>query len=121
MNRHECSKKHNDSNGVAPVMDEETVIDLEDFGNKTRSSPYGPRPIIRHYEVNSEQHSVKLNGPENSEQQHNDNSCKDQALSHFQQNEISCENVDRNVDYQGWLEIKKRKWKDIFERRKGRR
>lgn len=121
MNRDGCSKKHNDSNGIRRVMDDETVNDLEDFGNKGRGSTCGPRPIIRHYEANKEQHSVKLNGQEDSEQQHNDSSSMDQPLSLSQQNQISCENVDRTVDYQGWLQIKKRKWKDMLARRKKRR
>ncbi|XP_027348237.1 DNA polymerase epsilon catalytic subunit A-like [Abrus precatorius] len=121
MNRNERSKKHNDSNHVHLVMDDETVNDLEDFGNKARSSACGPRPIIRHYEANNERHSVKLSGQENSKPQDDDNGSKGQLLSPLQQNEISCENVDRNVDYQAWLQIKKRKWKDIRERRKKQR
>ncbi|QHN82509.1 hypothetical protein S83_070461 [Arachis hypogaea] len=47
-----------------------------------------------------------------------DNSSKDESLSLIQQKKISSENVDINVDYQGWLEIKKRKWKSILEKRK---
>lgn len=120
MNRNEQAKKHNDSNGVHPVMDDEIFNELEDFGNKGRSSTCRPRPIIRHYEANKERHSRKINGQDDLEQQHNDNGSKDQLLSPLQQNE-TCENVDRNVDYQGWLQIKKRRWKDVLERRKKRR
>ncbi|KAK7262191.1 hypothetical protein RJT34_29753 [Clitoria ternatea] len=123
MNQNERFKKHNEPNHVHLLMDDEIVSDLEDFGNKggSSTSTRGPRPIIRHYEANKEHHSVKLNGLEDSEQEHNDRSSKDQLLSALQQNEISCENIDRNVDYQGWLQMKKRKWKDILERRKKRR
>ncbi|XP_052115201.1 DNA polymerase epsilon catalytic subunit A [Arachis duranensis] len=119
--RDDRSKRNSDSNGVSLMADEETVIDLEDFGNKARNLPIGPRPIIRHYKANNEGNSIKLSGHGNSEQQHIDNSSKDESLSLFQQKEISSENVDRNVDYQGWLEIKKRKWKSILEKRKKRR
>ncbi|XP_020214340.1 DNA polymerase epsilon catalytic subunit A isoform X3 [Cajanus cajan] len=122
MNRNEHSEKHNDSNGVHLVMDDEIVNELEDFGNKARSSTCRPRPIIRHYEANNERHLRKLNDQEDLEQQHhNDNSSKDELLSPLHQNEILCENVDRNVDYQGWLQIKKRMWRNILERTRKRR
>jgi len=111
MNKNEHLKKHNDYSGVNLVMVDETVNDMEDFGNKGRSSTLGPRPIIRHYE----QHSEKFNGQEDSEQQHIDSSNTDQ------QNETSCENVDRTVDYQGWLQLKKRKWKNMLGKRKKQR
>ncbi|RDX72004.1 DNA polymerase epsilon catalytic subunit A, partial [Mucuna pruriens] len=121
MNRNEHSKKHNDSNCVHLAMDDEIVNELEDFGNKGRSSTCKPRPIIRHYEANKERHSRKLNDRDLEQQCNADNSSKDQLLSPLQQNEILCENVDRNVDYQGWLQIKKQTWKNILERRKKRR
>ncbi|KAF7823259.1 DNA polymerase epsilon catalytic subunit A-like [Senna tora] len=121
MNADERSKKHSNSNNVCHVTDEETINDLEDFGNKTRSNISGPRPIIRHYEANNEQHSVKSCGKEDSEQQHNDHSSERQPLAQLQQNGLSSENVDRSVDYQGWLQTKKRKWKEIIARRKKRR
>ncbi|MED6160431.1 DNA polymerase epsilon catalytic subunit A [Stylosanthes scabra] len=121
MRRDDHSKKNGDSNGVSLMTDEETVIDLEDFGNKARISPSGPRPIIRHYKANNEGNSIKLSCHGNSEQQHIDNSSKDESLSLIQQKEISSEKIDRNVDYQGWLQVKKRKWKSILEKRKKRR
>uniref|UniRef100_A0A0R0HLB0 DNA polymerase epsilon catalytic subunit n=1 Tax=Glycine max TaxID=3847 RepID=A0A0R0HLB0_SOYBN len=105
MNRNEHSKKHNDSNRVPLVIDDDIVNELEDFGNKDRSSTCRPRPIIRHYEANNERHSGKLND-QDVEQQHN---------KPLQQK------VDKNVDYEGWLQIKKQTWKDILERRKKRR
>ncbi|MED6155495.1 DNA polymerase epsilon catalytic subunit A, variant 3 [Stylosanthes scabra] len=114
MRRDDHSKKNSDSNGVSLMADEETVIDLEDFGNKARNLQSGPRPIIRHYKANNE-------GIGNSDPQHIDNSSKDESLSLIQQKEISSVNVDRNDDYQGWLQIKKRKWKSILEKRKKRR
>lgn len=117
----ENSKKHSNSNNVCQVMDGENINDLEDFGNKTRSKISGPRPIVRHYEANNEQDSVKLHAKEDSEQQHNDQSSERQPLSQLQQNGLSSENVDRTVDYQGWLQTKKRKWKDIITRRKKQR
>lgn len=105
MNRNEHSKRHDDSTRVPLVMDGDIVNELEDFGNKDRSSTCRPRPIIRHYEANNERHSGKLND-QDVEQQHN---------KPLQQK------VDKNVDYEGWLQIKKQTWKDILERRKKRR
>lgn len=118
MIKNESSKKHNDSKGVHDIMIDESVDDLEDFGNKGRSST-GPRPIIRHYEANNEQHSDKFNGQEDSEQQPIDRSNIVHPLS--QQNEILCEDIDRTVDYQGWLQMKKRKWKNMLGMRKKQR
>ncbi|RZB74984.1 DNA polymerase epsilon catalytic subunit A-like [Glycine soja] len=106
MNRNEHSKRHDDSTRVPLVMDGDIVNELEDFGNKDRSSTCRPRPIIRHYEANNEQHSRKVYDQEDVEQQHN---------KPLQQN------VYRSVDYQGWLQIKKQTWKDILERRKKQR
>jgi len=121
MNKNRHSKKHNDSNRVSPVMDDEILNELEDFGNKGRSSTYGPRPIIRHYEANNEQNSRKLSDQQDLEQEHSkDNSSKKNRLSPLQQDE-TYENVDRNVDYQGWLQVKKQIWKNILERRKKQR
>jgi len=102
-------------------MDDEILNELEDFGNKSRSSTHGPRPIIRHYEANNEQNSRKLRDQQDMEQEHSkDNSSKKNVLSPLQQSE-TCENVDRTVDYQGWLQVKKRIWKNILERRKKQR
>ncbi|XP_068664091.1 DNA polymerase epsilon catalytic subunit A-like isoform X2 [Aristolochia californica] len=74
-------------------------IDIEDFANKETTSLVRPRPVVRSHEVNKELPSSK----------------------NYHQNGISAENIDRNVDYHGWLEMKKRKWKDSRERRKRRR
>lgn len=102
-------------------MDDEILNELEDFGNKGRSSTYGPRPIIRHYEANNEQNSRKLSDQQDLEQEHSKhNSSKKNLPSPLQQDE-AYEKVDRNVDYQGWLQVKKRMWKNILERRKKQR
>ena len=61
LNRDEFLKKNSDAAGANGVMNEEIVKDLEDFGNKSRKSVTGPRPIVRCYEVNNRQNSVKTN------------------------------------------------------------
>lgn len=105
-----------------PVIDEENVEDLEDFQNTGRTSIVGPRPIVRCYEVNKGKNSIKTIFQLNPLQQQTDQSgTVDQLISPLQQKGISVEDIDRNVDYPGWLEMKKRKWKDSREKRKRRR
>ncbi|KAL6523491.1 hypothetical protein OROGR_017094 [Orobanche gracilis] len=71
---------------------EHKVVDLEDFGNKGKSSNYTPTPIV----------------------------CSYEKIDHGQNmNDIPMEDgVDRHVDYQGWLNQRKRKWKQVREKRK---
>ncbi|KAK9999535.1 hypothetical protein SO802_019138 [Lithocarpus litseifolius] len=111
LNRDEFLKKNSDAAGTNGVIDEEIVKDLEDFGNKSRNSVNGPRPIVRCYEVNNRQNSVKTNDQVGCLQQQTDHRLP----------ALSSENIDKNVDYRGWLELKKRKWKDTLERRKRQR
>ncbi|XP_030957704.1 DNA polymerase epsilon catalytic subunit A-like isoform X2 [Quercus lobata] len=111
LNRDEFLKKNSDAAGANGVMNEEIVKDLEDFGNKSRKSVTGPRPIVRCYEVNNRQNSVKTNDQVGCLQQQTDHRLP----------ALSSENIDKNVDYRGWLELKKRKWKDTLERRKRQR
>ncbi|OVA03605.1 DNA-directed DNA polymerase [Macleaya cordata] len=87
------------------VLVEENIEDLEDFRNKGTASGIGPRPVVRSYEVNRERHSTKESSPIVSLQQQTGAT-------------VSYENIDRNVDYHAWLEVKKRKWKDTREERK---
>lgn len=81
------------------------VEDLEDFGRKKGSSTSSPRPVARHYEGNGERDQVKGTC--------NPNDCPYQ--------DMPTEDIDKNVDYQGWLEIKKRKWREVLDQRKRRR
>ncbi|XP_031270603.1 DNA polymerase epsilon catalytic subunit A-like [Pistacia vera] len=99
------------------VMDE-NVEDLEDFRNKS-SSVKECRPIVRYYEVNNEQQAVKTNGEIYALQQKTDPS--ENLLKQSSSLQHNNENIDRNVDYQGWLESKKRKWRDNLDRRKRQR
>ena len=104
------------------VIANHVVGDLEDFQKKRGNSEKGPRPIVRCYEVNNDQHPVKADVQANTVQHQTDHRGIAQQLSStLQPNVLSTENVDRNVDYQGWLELKKRKWKDNLERKKRKR
>lgn len=104
-------------------VDEPNIGDLEDFANKQSASGTGPRPIVRSFEINTESCLSKpsCQGPE----MHVNHQQENVAMSRFHQppmalhqNGTSDQNVDRNVDYQGWLQLKKRKWKETREERK---
>ncbi|KAK1561085.1 hypothetical protein Q3G72_034282 [Acer saccharum] len=99
----------------------ENVEDLEDFPNKSRNSIDGPRPIVRCYEVNSEQQTVKAGQVISSQQQTDASKKLLQLSSSLKEGAIDTETIDRNVDYRGWLESKKRKWKENLDRRKRQR
>lgn len=115
-------RKNSDPVGTNIVRNEEIAEDLEDFRNKSCSSVNGLRPIVRSYKVNDEQHFIKKNGQVHSVHNktgHGENLLQESPQLH--QTSCSSENIDRNVDYQGWLELKKRKWKGTLERRKRQR
>ncbi|KAK2643590.1 hypothetical protein Ddye_025353 [Dipteronia dyeriana] len=121
VNRDDLLKKTSDAITNNHVMFED-VEDLEDFRNKSRNSVDGPRPIVRCYEVNSEQQTVKATGQVVSSQQQTDASKRlVQLSSSLKEGAIDTETIDRNVDYRGWLESKKRKWKENLDRRKRQR
>ncbi|KAK8513325.1 hypothetical protein V6N12_052522 [Hibiscus sabdariffa] len=97
------------------------VGDLEDFQNKRGNSDKGPIPIVRCYEVNKDQGPIKAAVQANTKHQTNHRGSEQQSSSILQPNVQSTENIDKNVNYQGWLELKKRKWKDNLEKRKRQR
>ncbi|XP_058067456.1 DNA polymerase epsilon catalytic subunit A-like isoform X2 [Magnolia sinica] len=101
------------------ALDKMNVIDLEDIANKENVSITGPRPLVRSYEVNKEQHSARLSCP--ADDMPSSNQHQHPLMPYGNQQQHPTENVDRNVDYQGWLEVKKRKWKYSREERKRRR
>ncbi|KAG7653527.1 DNA polymerase epsilon catalytic subunit A C-terminal [Arabidopsis suecica] len=82
----------------------DNVEDIEDFCKENRPSVKGPKPIARSYEVNKKQ----------SEREQQE-SCDPEF------HDISFQNIDKSVNYQGWLELKKRKWKVTLEKKKKRR
>ncbi|KAF3455292.1 hypothetical protein FNV43_RR05740 [Rhamnella rubrinervis] len=112
--RDDLLKRNTDAVGPSHVIDEENVRDFEDFQNNNHSVN-GPRPIVRRYEVNK-QNSVRTIGKVDSLQEQADNCEKVHQV-----NGVCSVSVDRNVDYHGWLEIKKRKWKENLDRRKKQR
>lgn len=109
-------KRNTDAIGASHAIDDEIVDDLEDFQNKSNSSNR-PRPIVRCYEVNDKKLPVNTVAKVDSEPKQAGN----KEEQNQEQNGFSHEGVDKSVDYQGWLEIKKRKWKDTLEKKKRQR
>ncbi|KAF5727520.1 DNA polymerase epsilon catalytic subunit A [Tripterygium wilfordii] len=107
--RNDLLEKANNSI-INPVTNGEHVEDMEDFGSKTRSPVNGPRPVVNSYEFNNKERPVQTIGQVESLQQQTDG-----------KNDLFTDNIDKNKDYQGWLELKKRKWKDTLARRKRQR
>ncbi|KAM1255671.1 hypothetical protein ACFX1Q_029918 [Malus domestica] len=116
LNRDHMLEKSSDAIDSSHVLGQESVDDLEDF-NKKNSSINGPRPIVRCYEVNRKKNSVETTCQIDSQQQQTNN----KENEHQEQNGVPLQCIDRNVDYHGWLETKKRKWKDTLDRRKKQR
>lgn len=120
-----CSWKRDDNaklnfDAITPnhVMAEENIEDLEDFRKKGKTSLAGPRPIVHCYEVNSNQ---PLGDTSCLLSPHQPANRIESALTSLHPIDVFTDNIDRNVDYQGWLEMKKRKWKDAREKRKRQR
>ncbi|XP_010496915.2 PREDICTED: DNA polymerase epsilon catalytic subunit A [Camelina sativa] len=86
------------------LVTEDNMEDIEDFCKENRPSVKGPKPIARSFEVKK-----KMTEHEQKE------SCGPEF------HDISFQNIDKNVNYQGWLELKKRKWKVTLEKKKKRR
>ncbi|KAL8140374.1 hypothetical protein V2J09_006395 [Rumex salicifolius] len=96
--------------GANELADIERDVDLEDMGNKSRIG-VPTRPLIRNYEVAKGQNFVG----EASSLGHTD-----QDQNKDGQEDLDSE-IDKNVDYNGWLEQRKRKWKQVREQRKRQR
>ncbi|KAK4492254.1 hypothetical protein RD792_003057 [Penstemon davidsonii] len=100
--------------------DGHNVKDMEDFVNNGKTLPVRPQPIVRSYGVDKEQHQVKTNHLVEITKQ-NDRNEAGQTSSTYPLQKVLEENIDRNMDYQGWLELRKRKWKETRDKRKRQR
>lgn len=92
--------------------------DVEDFRHSGKSSILGPRPVVHRHGVNKE-HPVNASDQGDSQQQNGSASSLSKMLP--SQEIAAVEDIDRNVDYHGWLQQKKRRWKEIREERKRQR
>ncbi|CAI0398250.1 unnamed protein product [Linum tenue] len=121
INKSELFGKNTNDVITSNEISEKNVGDLEDFQEKS-SSLNGPRPIVRCYKALNGKSVDKATGPADSlhlHADHNENTNDQSAPA--MQNDLPPDNIDRNVDYQGWLELKKRKWKEGIQKRKKQR
>lgn len=102
------------------ATDGHNVTDMEDFRNTGKTPPVRPQPIVRSYGIDSTQHQVKTSSLVGSAEQ-NDRDGSGQKPSTNPLQKVCEESIDRTVDYQGWLELRKRKWKETREKRKRQR
>ncbi|XP_047319798.1 DNA polymerase epsilon catalytic subunit A-like isoform X2 [Impatiens glandulifera] len=110
----EDATKVNDVSASTNLLPKEhNIEDVEDFRNGDRTSFNGPRPIVHSYNANKRPNHVEGRSP----QKHND---IDQPLAPLNENDAVYDS-DKNLDYQGWLKSRKRKWKETRERRKRQR
>ncbi|CAI9778339.1 unnamed protein product [Fraxinus pennsylvanica] len=119
--RDDALSAKNDLNASNHLIDEHNVKDLEDFRSNGKTSLVRPRPIVHAYGINNENSGSKTSFQVECPEQidFGGNGCM--ASKHPLQNVFIKENIDRNVDYQGWLELRKRKWKETREKRKRQR
>ncbi|KAG8371187.1 hypothetical protein BUALT_Bualt13G0060900 [Buddleja alternifolia] len=102
------------------TTDRHNIADMEDFRNTGKSLPIRPQVIVHSFGINKEQNQVKTSHlVECAEQNGRDESGHKHSTHPLQK--VFEESIDRSVDYQGWLELKKRKWKETREKRKRQR
>ncbi|KAK2968075.1 hypothetical protein RJ640_000490, partial [Escallonia rubra] len=121
LNKDDALKRKTVANSNDHLVDKEVVEDFEDFGNKGKSSSAGPRPLVRCYEANNERHLDDTRSEVTLKQKSDHVQSLPKESTPLQQNAIFSENIDRDLDYQGWLALRKRKWKESREKRKRQR
>ncbi|KAL5974610.1 DNA polymerase epsilon catalytic subunit A [Asimina triloba] len=110
-------QKDASNNTAENMLDKLNATDLEDFANKENISTTRRQPIVRTYDkrkLTSAKVSCPTAGMPSMDQQQN-------LLGGSYENMVSPQKIDRNLDYQGWLAVNKRKWKYAREERKRRR
>lgn len=99
--------------------DGQNITDMEDFRYSGKNTPARPQPIVRSYGIHDEQHQVERNNVLESTEG-NDRETGHKQSTHPLQKAPE-ETIDKSVDYQGWLESRKRKWRSTREKRKRQR
>ncbi|KAL6549285.1 hypothetical protein OROGR_008429 [Orobanche gracilis] len=102
------------------TIDEHNVTDMEDSRNIVTTRSVRPQAIVRSYGINNVQHPVKTDTRVESAEQVDGDGSRHKPSSYPLQ-DIFEGSIDRSVDYQGWLELRKRKWKENREKRKRQR
>ncbi|PIN09217.1 DNA-directed DNA polymerase [Handroanthus impetiginosus] len=119
--RDDALKLSGDRHASDHTTDGHNVADMEDFGNIGKNPAVRNKPIVQSYGINNnDQHQVKTsNLVESTEQNDMDGRGHKQSIHTVQK--VYEESIDKSVDYQGWLELRKRKWKEAREKRKRQR
>ncbi|KAJ0887133.1 putative DNA-directed DNA polymerase [Helianthus annuus] len=107
----------NDAIGENHDPNEQNVADMEDFGSNGKSSGVGPRPIARSYETKRKSSGEGDSSKKKIDSDHSGNL----PASSAQAIDVDIEDIDKHLDYQGWLDSKKRKWKQVREKKKRQR
>lgn len=114
--------KKNDDTTTGTFLNERNVEDMEDFLNIKGDSTDKPRPVVHHYEGNGKHHLDRGICQINSQQKEtNGKEIEHPDSLSMQKEAMPMVDIDRNLDYQGWLEMKKRKWREALDRRKRQR
>ncbi|XP_051120943.1 DNA polymerase epsilon catalytic subunit A-like [Andrographis paniculata] len=96
-----------------------SISDMEDFMNTEKTPQVRPQPIVHSYGIINEHHKATTQNPEEGLEQNGRDEIAEHSRHPLQKDiEVT---IDRCVDYQGWLELKKRKWKETREKRKRQR
>ncbi|KAK4760568.1 hypothetical protein SAY87_005461 [Trapa incisa] len=113
-------QRNNDTTNT--LLNERNVEDMEDFLNKKGDSTDKPRPVVHHYERNAKHHSdwgiFQIDG---QQKEANGKKIEHPDLSSMPKQAVPVVDIDRKVDYLGWLEMEKRKWREARDRRKRQR
>nr|CAD1820134.1 unnamed protein product [Ananas comosus var. bracteatus] len=91
----------------AAMQNEKDLGDVEDLVTSKAPSRKGHRPIVHSYEINKENYPTKQSFM-GAEQQQNGAACRsNEPLMSLKKSNASAEVIDRNIDYQGWLDVKR--------------
>ena len=122
LSKNNCLKGSSDVISNKHGVDEQNAADLEDFGKISRTFRVGPRPVVHCFDANKVQQLSKTSSElECPPQQSIHDGGTPKRWTSPQEAAISKESIDRKVDYRGWLELKKRKWRERREKRKRQR
>ncbi|GAB2214864.1 hypothetical protein Drorol1_Dr00019229 [Drosera rotundifolia] len=103
----------NDATAVVinDLEDRQTDEDMEEIGTKVKTA-LGARPLVKNYKVPKPHYPMQTMPSTDIVNLDESKGSHDGA---------SLPEVDRKVDYNKWLQLKKRKWKDTREKRKRQR
>lgn len=114
--RNDAERVSDDHNGH---KQNKIMSDMEDFRN-AENSQVRRKPIVHSYSITNRELQDKADNLEKGVEQNDRDETGDKHLRPLLQKDIH-EEIDRSVDYHGWLELKKRKWKETLEKRKRQR